>query len=1453
MEKKFYVVGIGASAGGLETIQKLFDNMPEDTGMAFVIVQHLSPNFKSLMDELLKKHTKMPILLAEDRLELKPNHIYLNPKEKNILIKGGKIVHLEKPQTHQLNLPIDLFFHSLGNELEEKAIGIILSGTGTDGSRGIGTIKSAGGTVIVQEPKSAQFDGMPVTAINSGYAEFIAPPENIGEIIYRITSGYTKNTLSKNLVTTEGDAYNSILSLLYEVSGIDFSQYKNSTILRRLEKRISINHLTSLEEYTPRIKKDKDEQKLLIKDCLIGVTGFFRDMQAFNSIRENILPDLFRKKDKKVVRIWVTACSTGEEAYSLAILIDDFLEENNIQADFKIFATDLDPNSVQIAIQGKYPVNYITDIPKKYLGKCFIKNGDCFEIAKNIREKIVFSKHNLLKDPPFIKTDLISCRNLLIYLLPKGQQKVMNALQFSLKKGGFLFLGHSENLGELQKYFTTIDNAWRIFQNMYDYKHLPSKLQTSYGANKYESKNGIYEYRYPQVAAYNHPDKIFSEKISETFGPTGVFIDKNFQILYLNGNLNNYIEYKSGTLQDHLLDILVDDKLAAIIRNGVRRLLDSDKTIRFKDISFSRGNREHLTHIIFEKYEFKKAGYDAIFVCFEENNEDEKEKGSVVYDQYKPDETSKQHIDDLENELKKIKQELQNTIEELETSNEELQASNEELQASNEELQSTNEELQSVNEELYTVNAEVQQKNRELTELNDDMNNLLNSTEIGTLFLDNNLRIRKFTPALRKHFNLKEEDIGRPISSFASNFSEQVRKEFIFDSKCVLKAMHTIEKEFQDDDGNFFLRKITPFLTSLKKVNGVIITFVNITKLKESEQNYLALFNNQSSSIAVQKIVYDKQNKPADLEYVDGNVELERTLGLKRAELKGRRMSEFVPNFKNLHSDLISAYAEVAETGNTNKFELFLDTFNKWHSIKAFSPKKGLCATITDDITEEKALLIEIENAKRLKDTLLDNSPSGFLVYNSNGDCIIANELATKLLENSKEQLLKQNFNTIISWKQGKLYKGILDVLENGKNKKIIEKIITSQNEEAWFEYNLVRFFYNQKTHLMIILQDVTERTLNQVIIQSEEKYRAIANNFPDGALCLFDFNLRFIISDGKGLKLLGLSKEKMEGKTIFEVFSPDVSERTEEYYINALKGIPQNIETSISDKIFLNHYLPVKLSDSRIICGMLMIQDITKFKNAETKLKQQTAQLIQSEKMNAIGTLIAGVAHELNNPLMGIMNYTAYCQKHFPKDNKAYPVLNDLFEEACRSAEIVKSLLTFSRKNDEHGVEEFNTNLLKVLQNSIKIIKFKLKDKDIHIILPTGNNVPACNISPNYAQQLIFNILDNAIHAVENCKKRIIEVKIQKVPNELLLHISDTGGGIDGDISNKIFDPFFTTKPAGIGTGLGLSICKNIINEIGGDITFHSSPGKGTTFTLSFPITKTEEKKQHQTSNSML
>jgi len=844
----FPVIGIGASAGGLEALQDFFKNMVAVPEAAFVIIQHLSPDYKSFMNELLSRFTTIKIEVVIDGMDLKPNCIYLIPPKMNMTIFHGTLYLNELSATRTLNLPIDIFFRSLAKDQEKNAVGIILSGAGSDGALGIKAIKEFGGMTMAQDENSAKFESMPHSSISTGMVDIVMPPAQLAEeLIYYIKHPFVKETKRiDSILASDQSQLSKVIAILNDTKNVDFSCYKENTIIRRLEKRISINRFEKIEEYIKFLINNSKEINILFNELLIGVTRFFRDEAAYNALKVQVISKLVESPvTKKEIRLWVAACSTGEEAYSLAILFKECMAECNINREVKIFATDLDTNSLEYAAAGFYPDNIVSDVSPDRLARFFTRKESGYQINDTIRGMIVFARQNIINDPPFSKLDLISCRNFLIYVNTDIQQKIFAMFNISLNDNGHLFLGSSESLGNMAEGFKVIEAKSKIFQKKANYK--PS-IQSGFRQNT--AFKNIPEILHVSNALKTQKGKsrfleVLFDQIMGDYLPPTVVIDEHGDILHTINSVNDYLSIPTGQITTNLLKMLSKEN-SVFVSSLIRRAAKSNEELLIDNIE-SKNIGKQLS-LSCKKIIDKLNGNEYYLVSFNEKE--------VVASTKKTSKTEKlnvqihynERIEELEKELQLKSESLQATVEELETSNEELQSSNEELIASNEELQSTNEELQSVNEELYTVNSEHIRKIDELTELTSDVENLLKNTQIGTLYLDQHLIIRKVNEVASKLTNIITSDVGRPLKHLSLNNFEI---NLIVDIESVSDNLQPLEREISDNKGIWYLMRIIPYRTIENAVEGIIVTFINIAKLKKEEELKLAIEKRYRSYIDV--------------------------------------------------------------------------------------------------------------------------------------------------------------------------------------------------------------------------------------------------------------------------------------------------------------------------------------------------------------------------------------------------------------------------------------------------------------------------------------------------------------------------------------------------------------------------------------------------------------------------
>ena len=882
---KFPIVGLGASAGGLEALEQFFENVPANCGMAFVVIQHLDPHRKGIMPELLQRVTQLRVTSVTDGLKIKPNCVYVIPPNTSMSILNGALYLFEPIETRGLRLPVDFFLRSLADDQREKAIGIILSGMGSDGSMGLKAIKENDGMVLVQDPASAKFDSMPRSAIESVVVDIVASAQKLPAKLMALIK-VTPRLNDQQEMEEDTSSLEKIIILLRIQTGNDFSQYKKNTLYRRIERRMSIHQISKIASYVRYLQENPAELDILFKELLIGVTNFFRDPAVWKELEENVIPSLIATMPHgQILRAWIPGCSTGEEAYSLAIVFKEVLEKTipNNNLTLQIFATDLDIAAIDKARKGIFPPNIVADVTPDRLNRFFIKaDDDNYRVNAQIRKMVLFAPQNVIKDPPFTKLDILSCRNLLIYMDTELQKKLLTLFHYSLNNGGMLILGSAETNGAQNDLFSTVNAKFRIYQR----SGVPKTQELfDFPSSFTRSKQGIVENQ-PSAKVADSIQVLTDQLLLQQFSPASVLLTDKGDILYITGSTGKYLEPAAGKANMNIF-AMAREGLRNELPTAFRKAMKNFNKVVLHDIKVETDHAIQYVDVTIQQIEKPLTLKGKILMIFA----NVPNFGVAAIKQKRRNITGSDLQNEWETELQRVNEELQSLREEMQTSQEELQSTNEEMQSTNEELQSANEELttskeemQSLNEELHTVNAELQNKIDDSSRINNDINNLLNSTNIATLFLDKDLKIHQFTYPATKIFKLQKSDIGRLFTDQVTTLNYP---ELYDDAKEVLRSLVFMEKPISTHDGRWFNIRLMPYRTFEDKIDGLVITFIDITKSKQFEN---ALQESQmtlrSFILSVPSVILGLSSEGNVIEF---NPEAEKLFNCKRDEVMGKK------------------------------------------------------------------------------------------------------------------------------------------------------------------------------------------------------------------------------------------------------------------------------------------------------------------------------------------------------------------------------------------------------------------------------------------------------------------------------------------------------------------------------------------------------------------------------------
>ncbi|MGB8195333.1 MAG: chemotaxis protein CheB [Chitinophagaceae bacterium] len=1493
------VVAIGASAGGLEAIHEFFDNVPENTNISFIVIQHLSPDYKSLLVELVSKHTHMNVFEAEQDMMVQRNCVYVIPNNKLMTISHGKLRLVDKVPDKAPNTAIDFFLHSLAQDKGPQAVAVILSGTGTDGTRGIEAIKAAGGTVLVQDPCTAKFDGMPNSAIASGNADMILAPELMPEEIYSHLEEKPIHILNKGKI--DENLLEEIFRLVYKQSGHDFHFYKTPTIIRRISRRMSHQGIRVLDQYVAFLREQPEECRSLSKDFLIGVTKFFRDGAAFEILYNEVFPEIMAKKGEgDMLKVWVSACSTGEEAYSMAIMIDRYLTSKNTPLEVKIFATDIDEAALEVASKGIYPESISKDIDADLLEKYFIKDGNQYHVTPYIRKQIVFAKHNIIKDPPFIKNDLVSCRNMLIYMSTVLQKKVIATLHFSLNHGGILFLGPSETVTQMQDSLEEVNSKWKIYRK--DGSHRLTQTDTLYGKSLDYGKFSS-EPRAERRTGFGKPARDisteFREVLAEEFGYAAFYVDINHEIKEATSNYKKYISLPEGRLHLNLLKLLPTE-LSIAINTAIRRATTEQKKVNVRSVRVKGKTKNRYVSVIVKPGAKNLADALTLVVLGEIHKE---RTGKIAVDTNADvDPELNKYILELEEELKETRSDLQMAVEGLETSNEELQSSNEELLSANEELQSSNEELQSLNEELHTLNTEHQLKIKELVELNDDLNNYFRSADVAQIFLDRKLAIRKFNPAAIKLVNLIETDIGRPINHISTNLRYD---NLVKDVEQVIKTGHVFEKEIRLNNGTSSLMRILPYVKQDKQTDGVVITFVDISALRERDSIIQAVFESSPSAIIAFSAVRDGYHNVIDFKWLAANYAADKLMGRTNENYIGTQLKK---DFSGIFTgDFFDKFSEVVRSGNIIRFEHELTAKDavRWFDVVGIKMMDGLVVTLTD-ITDKKDSEVKL---KKSYGELMNAKENLRRLNLSLEDKVNARTMELSQSEERFRLVTKATNDTIWDWDLGKnkmwwsegfyasfgydandksIYNSAfkLEKIHPDDKKRVANSIyqqINSAGQQWSAEYRFARadgsyadildrgyILHDEQGmpyRMLGSMLDVSElRRVEQEVASNIEQKKFLAESMP---LIVWtatpDGSLNFINHEFE--KYTGLSVKDGMDRGWEKIIHPDDQPELNMEWHNAMqqrKYFSVEIRLLRHDGDYCWHLVkanPRKDEGGELQMWVGTFTDIHEQKMAnemlESRVKDRTRELQQMntelESSNIELQQFASVAsHDLKEPLRKIHMFSNLIKDKYLNnlESPATSYLDRIISSSARMTTLVNDLLSFSRLSVNQLFKV--TNLNDLLKDILADLELVIEEKNAVIEI---GQLPEIEAVPGQMRQVFQNLLSNALKFSRKgtnphirLRSEFIAAKSLEGPsaadgNFCRITISDNGIGFDEQYRDKIFTIFqrLHTKEKYEGTGIGLAITKKIVDKHNGLITAHSIENEGSNFIIILPVRQKE------------
>ncbi len=1505
------IAAIGASAGGLEPIEQFFDSMPPDSGCAFVIIQHLSPDFRSLMDELLARHSTMKIFRITDGMEIQPNSIYLNPPRSVMTIEGNRLLVENITVQETVYLPIDIFFQSLARERKADAVALVMSGTGSDGTKGSLAIEKVGGQILVQDPDTTRFDGMPRSILADGFCTLVASPPVLAECVQRILNKESLEGLNSGDRLPISDPLSDVLSMLQHSHGTDFLQYKEATIHRRIQRRAQMRGLTDINEYRDILSTDAGELLELYADLLIEVTEFFRDHQAFEILQNTVIPELTKElQDGGGLRVWVPGCASGEEAYSIAILLLEQARTKGVFIHLKIMATDIHIRSMNQASSGIYNQAALKNMPEELVERYFDCADGQAQIKPAVRNMVFFSTHDVTRDPPFTRIDLIACRNLLIYLKEEAQEKVMNLLHFSLRKDGYLFLGPSEHIGAIAHEFEVVNEKWRMYKKRRDVKLLVGESifhRNDIGTNvargstiqQIATKNPVTAV--DDTIPFRRAHRAALEAIVARYAPPGFLLTDQGVVVHIFGNAGELIPLQSGSFSKRIVDLIRPE-----LKVVVTAALDHSKYAEFK--SFSRA-------AYVQNETGSASSYEVTLVPMELPGEAQKflllsvEQSKVVQDNnenmagvvskkqlevYDVSEDMQTRISFLEHSLLTSEENLQSTIEELETSNEELQSTNEELMSTNEELQSTNEELHSVNEELYTVSAEHQRKNEELTDRETDIGVLLQSSKIGTLHLDSELRLLRYSNNARSVFNILPQDVGRPIAHITVR-SDNHRIYELIDRANKFEETHETQVQVEH---SVFLIRILPYIKEERAAvdddvdhsSSVLITVIDITDV-ETFRAQLSELNSQQHDIIEHTASFVVNWDARSEEITFCNESYAKRVNIKRKELIGKNIVEL--RAEHEQSTFRSEIAKIAP--NQNQTGIFTRTDDQGHrqyanmSIRAVS-KDGetideyhaIGFDCTDEYSYRHALeqLFTVFADESLQhDEKLERLLGVGLAYYELDTALVSMVIGDVFevvciksnVENSIKIGAKLKASDTMCSVLGDTTKSVsIDNVSKSKYKNTeccrntgIECFVGSTVNTANGPYGSVSFSSKNAREQPFTIQEKSFALLignwigfllgNQeqldFISNQNHYYRSLFQTVP-AMLFLCDSSGLVISASDRLCSKLGFDANSVPGNNCFKLFkTSDDTALSKAITQGDAHRLALTIIAKDGETFDVEINSSIKAVGSLKGTRMVVLTDVSERNKATRMIEEQNRSLeAANENLNQFAFI---ASHDLQEPLRKIQQFSSLLNDEIKSNlsqEGAYH-LNVIVDASERMSTLIYDLLRYSGASQEH-IKNESISLVELLNEVINELDISIEESNAVINI---GQLPTVTGDRALLRQLFTNLISNSIKYRSKARPLVITLDPFGEGLQGGLTVADNGIGFEMEYAKKIFEPFNRLHKSKDykGNGIGLAICNTVCEKHNWALNADSELDVGSTFSIYFNNDESDARKKGKDTRS--